>query len=281
MLLRIFVILLLAATLAAGGWFAVHKLYLQPEERLKADKSLPPPAPPPDPSLEDFARCMEIHKTKGPRETRTAFEQFLREFPSSTRRDAAYDILGDINAAEFFAAKPTEANTYVVKIGDALSRVANRNKVSTELLVHMNRINERFLHPNQRLLVPECSFRMVIRQKAQRIVLYNGDKFFRQYPIAVWPGAERKDAIRPKQAGQVTEKRAFDTNGASIATSQLSYYGAYHMILVNIPGRSLHTQPDDPAAIVQRPPGGGLGMAPKHMSEISVLLPVHAPVSME
>ena len=26
---------------------------------------------------------------------------------------------------------------------------------------------------------------------------------------------------------------------------------------------------------------GGLGMAPKHMSEISVLLPVHAPVSME
>ena len=280
MLLRIFVILLLAATLLAGGWFAVHQLYLQPEDRLKADRSLPPPAPPPDPSLEDFAKCMEVHKTKGPGETRAAFEQFLREFPSSTRRDAAYDILGDINAREFFATKPNDANTYVVKSGDALSRVANRNKISTELLVYLNRLDARYLHPNQRLMVPACSFRMVIRQKAQRIVLYDGDKFFRQYPVATWPGADRKDAIRPKQNGQVFEKRAFDETG-SVATSQLSYYNAYHMILVNIPGRSLHTQPDDPAAIVQRPPGGGIGMAPKHMGEISVLLPVHAPVSME
>lgn len=281
MLLRIFVILLLAATLVAGGWFALHKLYIQPEERLKADKSLPPPAPPPDPSLEDFARCMEIHRTKDPRETRTAFEQFLREFPSSTQCDAAYDILGDINAREFFATKPTEANTYVVKSGDALSRVASRSRISTELLVYLNRIDGRYLHPNQRLLVPACSFRMVIRQKAQRIVLYDGDKFFCQYPVAVWPGADRKDAIRPRQSGQVFEKRAFDQTGSSVAPSQLSYFNAYHMILVNIPGRSLHTQPDDPAAIVQRPPGGGIGMAPKHMSEISVLLPVHAPVSME
>ena len=280
MLLRIFVILLLAAAIVGGGWFTVHELYIRPEEKLKADKSLPPPAPPPDPSLDEFEKCMEIHKTRSPRETRTAFEQFLREFPSSTKRAEAYDILGDINAAEFFSAKPGESNTYVVKSGDALSRVATRNKIPTELLVYLNHLDARYLHPNQRLLVPACSFRMVIQQKGRRVVLYNGDKFFRQYPFAAWPGSDRKDAIRPRQAGRVTEKRAFDDTG-SITTAQLQYYDAYHMILVSIPGRSLHTQPDDPKAVVPLPPGGGIGMAPKHISEISVLLPVGAPVSME
>ena len=280
MLLRIFVILLLAAAIVGGAWFTVHELYIRPEQRLKADKSLPPPAPPPDPSLKDFARCMVMHNTRSSQETRAAFEQFLREFPSSTKRDVAYDILGEINAAEFFSAKPNESNTYVVKPGDALSKVAARNKISAELLVYLNRINERYLHPNQRLMVPACSFRMVIQQKSRRVVLYNGDKFFRQYPAAVWPGADRKDAIRPKATGRVTEKRAFDDTG-SITTAQLRYYDAYHMILVSIPGRSLHTLPDDPKADVPRPPGGGIGMAPKHMSEISVLLPVGAPVSME
>ena len=280
MLLRIFVILLLAAAIVGGGWFTVHELYIRPEQRLKADKSLPPPAPPPDPSLEDFARCMEIRDTRDSQETRAAFEQFLREFPSSTKRDDAYDILGEINAAEFFSIKPNESNTYVVKRGDALSKVAARNKISAELLVYLNRINERYLHPNQRLMVPVCSFRMVILQKSKRVVLYNGEKFFRQYPVAEWPGADRKDAIRPKAAGRVTEKRAFD-DGVSIAPAQLRYHDAYHMILVSIPGRSLHTQPDDPKAAVPRPPGGGIGIAPKHMGEISVLLPVGAPVSME
>jgi len=279
-LLRIFVILVLAAAIVGGAWFTVHELYIGPEERLKADRSLPPPAPPPDPSLEDFEKCMAIRNSR-PQEVRKAFEQFLREYPSSTKRDAANDILGEVNSAEFFSTKPDASNTYVVKPGDALSRVATRNKISVELLVHLNHIDSRYLHPNQRLLVPACSFRMVIQQKARRVVLYDGTKFFRQYPFAAWPGGDRKDAIRPKQAGRVTEKRAFDEKGIAVPPAHIAYRDASHLILVSIPGRSLHTQPDDPNAIVQRPPGGGIGMAPKDIGEISILLPVGAPVSME
>jgi hypothetical protein len=279
-LLRLFVILLLAAVTIGGAWFAVHELYIRPEERLKADKMLPPPAPPPDPSVIEFERCLEIRKTKPASEARIVFEQFLREFPLSTKRDAAYDVLGEINAAAFFSAPRTEANTYVVKSGDSLARVSARTKVPMELLVHLNRLEGRYLHPNQRLLAPQCSFRMVIQQKAQRVVLYDGDKFFRQYPATVWPAGHGKQGIAPRQTGRVTEKRAFDDTGG-VTTAQFRYYAAQHMIIVNIPGHSLYTQPDDPKAIVQRPPGGGIGMSPAFMSEISVLLPAGAPVSIE
>ena len=279
MILRIFVILVLACAIFGAGWFAVHELYIKPEEQLHMDKAQPRPTPPPDPSLADFAKCAELHRTGSKAESRAALEQFLREYPASTKRDGVYDMLGEMNAAEFFAVKPTDQNTYVVRSGDSLPRVAARTKVHVELLTYLNKIDGRYLHPNQRLLVPPSAFRLIIQQKSHRVVLWNGDKFFRQYPAAEWPGGARP-VIRPKQAGRVTEKRAFDATG-SVTPAQLRYFSATHMVLINIPGCSLHTQPNDPKAVVERPPGGGIGLAPEHMDEIAILLPSGAPVSME
>ena len=279
MILRIFVILVLASAVFGACWFAVHELYLKPEQRLHADKALPPPTPPPDPSLADFDRCVEIHRAGDRVASRKAIEIFLREFPTSTKRDGIFDMLGELNAAEFFAVKPNDKNTYIVQSGDALPRVASRTKVSVELLTYLNKITGKYLHPNQRLLAPQVAFRLVIQQKKQRIVLYNGDKFFRQYPAAEWPGGP-KAPLKPAQEGRVTEKRAFE-GGVAIPPREFGYFAAYHIMLISIPGFSLHTQPTDPKAIVQRPPGGGIGLAPEHMDEIAILLPTGAPVIME
>ena len=219
----------------------MHELYIKPEQRLHADKALPPPTPPPDPSLVDYGRCVEIHRTGNRLASRKSIEIFLREFPTSTKRDGIYDMLGELNAAEFFAAKPNEKNTYVVQSGDALARVAARTKVSVELLTYLNRITGKYLHPNQRLLAPPVAFRLVIQQKKQRLVLYNGDKFFRQYPAADWPGGPRAP-LRPAQEGRVTEKRAFD-GGVVIPPREFGYFRAHHVMIISIPGFSLHTQP--------------------------------------
>lgn len=279
MFFRIFVILVLASVIFGACWFAVHELYVKPEQRMRLDKAMPPPTPPPDPSLADFHKCEEIHRSGDRVASRRSLEQFLREFPSSTKRDEIHTMLGEDNAADFFAMKPTVDNTYVVRRGDSLQRVAIQTKVPIELLTYLNRLEGRFLHPDQKLLVPPVSFRLVFQQKKQRVALYNDDKFFRHYPSVEWPGGV-KPVIRAKQEGRVIEKRAFDKTG-SVPTSQFGYFAAAHMVLVNIPGCSLFTRSAEPDAIVQRPPGGGIGLAPEHMSEIAVLLPSGAPVSME
>ena len=152
MILRLFVILVLACAIFGAGWFAVHELYIKPEQLLHTDRALPPPTPPPDPSLADFTKCAELHRTGTKAESRAALEQFLREYPASTKRDGVFDMLGEINAAEFFAMKPTDENTYIVRSGDSLPRVAGRTKVPVELLTYLNKIDGRYLHPNQRLL---------------------------------------------------------------------------------------------------------------------------------
>lgn len=281
MLLRILTILILAGAIVGGGWFIVYQLYILPEERLRADRALPPPPPPPDPSLADFEKCVQTRTSGTAAESRKGIESFLREYPGSSKRDAAYDMLGEINAAEFFAARPDESNTYVVKNGDSISRVASRTKVPVELLVFLNHISGPYIHPNQRLLAPRSAFRLVIQQKAKRVILLNGDRFFRQYPAAVWPGDPQKPVIHPKQNGRVIEKRAFDNNTVSVTPGQLQYRDARHMMIVNIAGHSLYTQPEDPKLVVQRPPGGGIGLVPAHMGEIALLLPAGAPVNME
>ncbi len=280
-LLRLFIILLLAASVFGGAYYAVKRLYIEPERRLVADKKLPPPTPPPDPSLGEFARCEEIRRTAQPAEALIALERFLKEFPESKKRDAALDAIGEINSAVFFAMKPDETNTYIVKSGDSLGRIASRTKVPAELLVYLNQLKKETVHPGQRLLAPACDFRLVLQQRAKRIVIYRGDKIFRQYPTLTWPGANKKPVIiLPKQSGKVTDKIATNDKGG-VRPTEFAYFSARHVLIHNISGHSLYSHSDDPSATMQRPAGASIALTAAAMSEIAVLIPKGAPVTME
>ncbi len=281
MIIRLLIIVLLAAGIFGGAYYALHRLYLEPEQRLLADKKLPPPTPPPDPSFEEFARCENLRRTSTLVEARAIFEQFLREFPESKKKDAALDALGEINSDEFFATKPSAENTYVVRSGDALNRVASHTKLPVEFIVYFNKLHREMLQPGQRLMAPACSFRVVLQQKSRRVTLYNDDKFFRQYPAITWPGEHKKPVIfLAKQTGRVVDKIA-RSDKAPVKPTDLAYFDAMHILATSIPGHALYTA--SPAGIAHGfyPAGGGIGLDPAHMSEIAILLPRGTPVTLE
>ena len=137
------------------------------------------------------------------------------------------------------------------------------------------------LHPGQRLLAPTADFRLVLQQRARRVALYRGDKFFRHYPTLAWPGSNKKPPIiLPKQSGKLTDKIALDEKGG-VKFTDLAYFSARHVLMLSIPGHSLYGQSDDTAASMQRPAGAGIALTPAAMSEIAVLIPKGAPVTME
>ena len=281
MVIRLLIIALLASGIFGGAYYAVHRLYIKPEQRLVADKKLPPPTPPPDPSFEEFARCEEIRRTGTAVEARAVFERFLKEFPESRKKDAALDAIGEINSAEFFATKATPENTYIVRSGDALNRVAGRLKLPVEFVVYFNKLHREILQPGQRLFAPACNFRVVLQQKSRRVVLYNGEKYFRQYPASTWPGATKKPVIfLPKQAGKVTDKIARNDRTV-VKPTDFAYFEAMHIVATSIPGHSLYTASPTGTAQGFHPNGGGIGLAPELMSEIAILLPKGAPVTLE
>ena len=281
MLLRLLFLLILAAALAAGGYYAVQELYIKPEQRLLADKKLPPPLPPPDPSIAEFERCMEI-KTRGSLpEARAAFERFLKEFPESKKKEAAINAIGEINSESFFSMTLDDSNTYVVGSGDSLSRVSARRKIPVELIIHLNKLENENLQVGQKLLAPTSEFRVVLEQKTRKVVLYNGQKLFREYPAVTWPGMHKKPPVfLPKATGKVNDKTALTDSGVLKPTDK-GYFEANHIVGFTIPGHSLYTQPDDPKASVHRPTGGGIGLSPAHMSEIAILLPRGTPVTLD
>ena len=280
-LFRLLFLLILAAALAAGGYYAVQELYVKPEQKLLADKKLPPPLPPPDPSFAEFEKCMEIKNKGSLAEARTAFERFLKEFPESKKREAALNAIGEINSAAFFSMTPDDTNTYTIVAGDSLSRVSARRKIPVELILHLNKMENETLQIGQRVLAPLNDFRVVLQQKSRLVVLYNGPKFFRQYPAVTWPGMHKKPAvILPKANGKVNDKVSF-VDGHPVKPTDKSYFGGNHILVTSIPGHSIYTQPDDPAANVHKPTGGGIGLSPAHMSEIAILLPRGTPVTLD
>lgn len=281
MLLRLLFLLILAAALAAGGYYAVQELYVKPEQRLAEDKKLPPPLPPPDPSLAEFNRCMEIKDRGSLPQARAAFERFLKEFPESKKKEAALDAIGEINSAEFFAMTPDDSNSYTVGPGDSLSRVSARRKIPVELIIHLNKLESESLQIGQKLVAPHSEFRVVLQQKTHKVVLYRGDKLFRQYPAVNWPGMHKKPQVfLPKATGKVNDKAALTDSGA-LKPSDKGYFEANHIVGITIPGHSLYSQPEDPKASVHRPTGGGIGLSPAHMSEIAILLPRGTPVTLD
>ena len=273
MLLRIFFIIALACAIFGGAYIAVQTLYLQPHVNLKADADEPRPAPPKDPSLPDFQQCLEIQKAGAPADAVAAFERFLQVHPSSSKRDEARDRIGELNSSIFFNVKPTEENTVIAAPGDALARIASRAKMSMELIVHLNKLPNDKIQRGQRLIAFPTSFRLVLKQSQQRVILMNGDKFFRQYPTLAWPGKKPL----PKQTVKVTEKAAFNEKGQPPKPTSQEYYGCFHTIGYPIHGHSIFSHADDPS----RPIPNGIRLAPEHMSEIAVLLPKGAPVTLE
>jgi hypothetical protein len=106
--------------------------------------------------------------------------------------------------------------------------------------------------------------------------LMNGEKFFRGYPALSWPG-KKPLVILAKQTSRVTEKVALTEHGVAPKPASQEYFPCFHTIGFPIPGHSIFSQ----AADSPRAMPGGIRLAPEHMSEIAVLLPKGAPVTLE
>ena len=281
MLIRLFILLIVATSLVAGGYYAVQELYIKPEQRLLADKRLPPPLPPPDPSIAEFERCVALKNSGSLADAKAALDRFLKEFPESRKRNEAFEVIGEINSTLFFSQKPDETNTYVVESGDTVSRISSRRKIPIELIMHLNKMESDSLQLGQRVIAPHSEFRVVLDQRKRLVVLYNGLKFFRQYPTVSWPGMNKNPPIfLPKATGKLTDKAALTDQGAVKPTDK-EYFTANHILNMSIGGHSLYSQPEDPTASVHRPAGGGIGITPALMNEIAILLPRGTPVTLD
>ncbi len=277
-----------------GGYFT-WKLFIKPQQELKAEKLLPPPAPPPDPTLPEFARCVDLQQSAKLVEARDGFSRFLEHYPESSKAEEVRSRLGEINSYIMLSNYPAPEKTYyVVQKGEVIGRVAIKMHTTPVLIMKANDLHGTMLRLGQRLSVAPTEFSLVIDRRNRKVVLNNYGKFFKQYPFV--SGAEpkvaagqggKKPAVTPrppKLTGKVTEEIAW-SNGQRVTPFDKdkgeAYSDADHWIVIQPAGHSLYTDHGPDAPPPNKPPGGGYGLEPEAMQELAAMINKNTPVTIE
>ncbi len=283
----VFVLILAIAVFGAGGYYT-YKLFVKPQQELLADKALPPLPPPPDPSLPDFDRCVQLQQSADLIGARSAFADFIERNPDSTKLGDARERLGVINSYILLSNYPApEKESYVVQKGDVISRVAVKMRSTPELILKANDLHGVMLRIGQRLTVAPADFSLVIDRKDQKVVVLDKAKFFKQYRFAIaapekshpLTAPTRKAAPAPhppKIAARVTEVISL-FNGQRVTPFDKdkgqAYAEADRWIEIAPAGHSLYTdRSSDAGKPTNKPPGGGYGLPPDAMDELAAML---------
>ncbi len=150
-LIRIIVVLLLAAAIFGGAGWLGYRLYLEPKmameaERQAATRETEAQAAAPDPVETEFAAVSSQASTAAPAAAREMWAGFLAKHPDSPRAAEVRALLGPLNMQALFApGGEATQSTHTVAGGDSLYRVAKVNKTTIELIARANNLTNTML----------------------------------------------------------------------------------------------------------------------------------------
>ena len=268
-------ILVLATAVFGGGAYFAYTLFVQPDQNLKRETAFGTPTPPPDMTIPEYQRCLQLKNDHQWIDARAAYEHFLQTYPASTKLDAAKDDLGEINVAIYFTEGPSpDKAAYVIKPGDTLARIEKKMKTSGDEIMRTNGITDpRRLRVGDTLYISHPDFSIGIDRKTRMVTLYNHARFFRQYHPTAW-NAPASKGNAPPIIGKVTELASF-RNGQRVAFGSRDYDGSSHWVQIAPPGYTLYT---DPAEGGEKS-GAGISLSASDMDELSALLTRGVPVT--
>lgn len=188
---------------SAGYWFFIRE---KPEPRprrspVKRDVSEPQAASPrrsersrsPEPTMVPLEGDVRQWLQEGDEavkagqlvQARQAYLNALRHIEDAQLRRDVEKRLEPINIELLLSPRPMpEKKEYLVRRGDSLGVIANRNGTTTLLLQKNNRLmNPNLIKAGDRLLVFTGSFEMEASKSARDLVVYMNGEFFKRYPV--------------------------------------------------------------------------------------------------
>ena len=275
------ILLLLALVVFGSGGFFTYLWVVRPKLMLKQElngrtAASGEQAPPADPSLPEFENAMKLKKSGDLVQAQAALAVFVEHNPHSARIAEARTALGEVNTDIFFSTIPSpDKEQYVVQPGDALAKIEKKLKTNAELLTRSNNLNDPGkLRVGQVLIVSHPQFSLVVNRRERTVTLLNKGNFFKQYPVKAWNVPDTKSPLAANV--KVKEKIAWK-DGARVSFGSKDYAGSSRWVSLTAPGYTLYT---DPAEGGQKAPSG-IALGAEDMEELSTLLTVNLPVTME
>lgn len=267
----LFVLLLALVIFGGAAWFGYNS-FVKEEIAVKKEQSgevTPPPAP--DIGLPEFQAAAQLRQDGKLTEAREALIAFIQKYPSGKHLDEARDLLGEVNIDILLSRHPSpEKIEYTVKPGDVLAKIARKLKTTPEMIMRMNNMSGTMLHIGEHLLISHPDFSIVIRRKANLVVVLNHGGFFKQYHV-------REAKLPPKQSAKITARVAETMawkGGKRVGIGSKEYLSSTRWIrLAGAPSYTLYSVPDATHPnLEQPPPPTGFGMAASDLEELSSLV---------
>jgi LysM repeat protein len=276
-IIKSLVILALTALVFGGGAYFTYTLFIEPAQNLKDETAMGTPTPPPDLTIPEYQRILQLKNDHQWQDARAAYEHFIETYPASTELQAAMDDLGEINIAIYFSEGPSpDKDTYEIKPGDTLAHIEKKLKVSADVIMRTNGITDaRRLRPGDTLYVPHPDFSILIDRKAQMVTLYNHARFFKRYHPTHWTAPAARGDVAPIQ-GKVVDVASLK-NGLRVSFGSPDYDDSTHWIGISPPGYAIFT---DPAEGGEKS-GTGIALGASDMDELSALLTRGVPVTIQ
>jgi hypothetical protein len=274
----LFVLLLALVIFGGAAWFGYNTFVKEEIEVKKEQRGEVTPPPVVDVSLPEFEAAVKLRQDGKLAEARDALVALIQKYPSGKHLDEARDLLGEVNVEILLSRYPSsEKIEYIVKPGDVLAKIARKLKTTPEMIMRMNNMSGTMLRIGDRLLISNPDFSMVIRRKANLVVLLNHGVFFKQYHI-------REAKLPPKPPPKITTKVAETMawkGGKRVGLGSKEYLASTKWVrLASAPAYTLYSVPDPTHPnIDQPPPPTGLGLAATDLEELSTLVNNRTPVT--
>ena len=274
-ILRTVIILGLVGLILGGSAFFAYELYWKPRNLDREDRasSSQQSAPVPHYSLPAFERVAALQQQGDIEEVRSAWAQFIQNYPDSPKIGEAKAALGRLNTNLVFSPTPSpEKTTYAVSKGDSLVKIASKVKSNPELIFRVNNMQSINLKIGQQLAIPQLDMSVVVDRKARALTLLNRGQFFKEYQIISLKTPAASARVQTKVADKIALK-----GSNRVAFGDKNYFGSDRLIMLGSAGLSIRGLPEGS----ENNPPPGIVLSREDIEEIFMLVSRGTPVEIQ
>ncbi len=270
LILAFFALCIMSAGVFAAAYFYKH--FIEPEREIVREiehvKEVPKserPAPP-DLGIRQFAKAVDLLEEGELIAAREQLYYLMQYYPDSATFADAKRIVGEINVDLLLSEIPIEGKSeYVIKSGDALSRIARNNNCTINYIMRVSgrTTSTASIQVGERLTVyPLDQFSMVIDQSDRTIRVEWQGRLLKEYTVTKFA---LPPMVRVPASAEITSISAWNDKG-SLGIDDVEYFGATKGISTSKPGLMISASPQavslsTPVASAQKETGGGGGSA--------------------
>ena len=272
-IVRTLIILALVALILGGSAFFAYELYWKPRRLDMEDKAAQGPAAVRDYTLPAFEKAADLQRKGDIDKARTAWVEFIGNYPDSPKIAEAKTALGSMNTGQVLSPVPSpEKTSYTVSKGDSLVKIASKFKSNPELIFRVNNLQTINLKIGQQLVIPQLDMSIVVDRKTRTVTLFNRGQFFKEYHAVALKAPGGSTSVQTKVADKIALQ-----GSNRVAFGDKNYSGSERWVMLGSAGLAIRGLPEGAGAS----PPPGIVVAQPDIEEIFLLVSRGTPVTIQ